>query len=132
MLVVGIEKNIWFSSESLRLPHWALLWRTTSLESKIQWNNLGSFLGKERTQKIMTPPCPQKSIQLVFCQYLLKIFTKFQKEGQFWNLLILRISKLTLIFNFGQVEAEIFKLLDTRGHFHFSHEFDRFIQFQQL
>ena len=37
------------------------------------------------------------------------------------NLLVLRISKLSLIFHFGQVEAEIFKLLDTRGHFQFSH-----------
>ena len=41
------------------------------------------------------------------------------KSFQFWNLLVLRISKLSLIFNFGQVEVEILGLEHTRGHFQF-------------
>ena len=56
----------------------------------------------------------------IFGQYLHEIFTKFKKEGQFCNLLVLSFSKLTLLLIFGQVEAEKIEVKDTRGHFHFS------------
>ena len=36
-----------------------------------------------------------------------------------------QISKLSLLLNFGQVEAEILGLEHTWGHFHFSHEYVR-------
>ena len=55
----------------------------------------------------------------IFGQYLREIFTKFKKEGQFCNLLVLSFSKLTLLLIFGQVEAEKIEIKDTRGHFHF-------------
>ena len=41
-------------------------------------------------------------------------------------MLVLRISKLSLLLIFGQVEAEIIEVKDTRGHFQFSHFFARF------
>ena len=41
--------------------------------------------------------------------------------GKLWNLLVLRISKLSLLLIFGQVEAEITDVKDTRGHYQFSH-----------
>ena len=46
---------------------------------------------------------------------------QIQKKGQFWNLLILRISKLTLLLIFDQVKAEKIEVKDTKGHFQFSH-----------
>ena len=55
----------------------------------------------------------------VFGQYLREIFTKFKKEGQFCNLLVLSFSKLPLLLIFGQVEAEKIEVKDTRGYFHF-------------
>ena len=70
----------------------------------------------------------KKSVQFVFWQYLPQIFTKFKKEGQFWNLLVLRISKLSLIFDFRLVEAEILGLEQTRGHFQFLQFLQEFIQ----
>ena len=60
-----------------------------------------------------------------FGQYLCEIFTKFKKEGQFCNLLILSFSKLTLLLIFGQVEAEKIKVKDTWGHYNFSHDYVR-------
>ena len=59
----------------------------------------------------------------IFGQYLCEIFTKFKKEGQFCNLLILSFSKMTLLLIFGQVEAEKIEVKETRGHFYFSHEY---------
>ena len=41
------------------------------------------------------------------------------KVKYFWNLL--RISKLSLLLIFGEVEAEITDVKDTRGHYQFSH-----------
>ena len=60
-----------------------------------------------------------------FWLYLHQIFTKFKKQGQFWNLLALRIPKLTLLLNFGQLEAEKMKAKDTSGQFHFSNNYER-------
>ena len=39
--------------------------------------------------------------------YLSFYLAKYQKQGQFWNPQNKQISKLTLLFEFGQVEAEI-------------------------
>ena len=41
-------------------------------------------------------------------------------------MLVLRISKLFLLLIFGQVEAVIIEIKDTRGHFQFSHNYARF------
>ena len=56
-----------------------------------------------------------------FLQYLHQIFKNLLKQGQFWYLLVLSFSKLSLLLIFGQVKAEKIELKDTRGHFHFSH-----------
>ena len=40
-------------------------------------------------------------MSLVFnIEYFSQFFIKFKDQGQFWNLLVMRISKLTLIFVF--------------------------------
>ena len=39
--------------------------------------------------------------------YLRFYLAKYQKQGQFWNAQNKQISKLTLLIEFGQVEAEI-------------------------
>jgi len=41
-------------------------------------------------------------------------------------LLVLGISGLTLLLNFGQLEAEMIEVKDTMGHFHFSQEYVSF------
>ena len=46
--------------------------------------------------------------------------------------MVLRISKLSLILNFGQVEAEILGLNHIRGHFHFSHEYVSYYPFSAV
>ena len=56
-----------------------------------------------------------------FLQYLHQIFKNLLKQGQFWYLLVLSFSKLSLLLIFGQVKAEKIELKDTGGHFHFSH-----------
>ena len=52
---------------------------------------------------------------VVFCFALLlpKILDDFQDQGQFWNLLVLTISKHPLLVQFDQVLAEIFEVKDT-------------------
>ena len=63
----------------------------------------------------------KKTPGFVICQYLHEIFTKFKKESQFCNLLVLSFSKLTLLLIFRQVEAEKIEVKETRGHSYFSH-----------
>ena len=48
--------------------------------------------------------------------------------GVFWNSQVLSFSKLSLLLIFGQVEAEIFEVKDTRGHNQFSHNYARFFR----
>ena len=50
-----------------------------------------------------------------------EIHCVYKKKGQ----LGLRISKLILLLIFGQIEAEKIEVKDTRGHFHFSHDYVR-------
>ena len=56
---------------------------------------------------------------VVFCFALLlpQILDYFQNQGQFWNLLVLTISKHPLLVQFDQVLAEIFEVKDTWYHF---------------
>ena len=42
-------------------------------------------------------------------------------KTKFWNLLFLRISKLSSLLIFGQVETEIIEVKDIRVYFQFSH-----------
>ena len=58
--------------------------------------------------------------------FVLAIFTgsiwpNSRSKFQFWNLLVVRISKLNLLLIFVKVEPEIIEDKDTRGHFHYSH-----------
>ena len=60
----------------------------------------------------------EKFSNCFFWQCIHQIFTKL---SQFWSLLILKISKVSLVLKFGLVEAEIIEVKDTRGHFKFLH-----------
>ena len=70
-------------------------------------------------------PCPQKNLEVCFLAIYQLLLGQIQKV-RFWKLQVLRISKLSLLLIFGQVEAEIFEVKDTRGHFQFSHNYARF------
>ena len=52
---------------------------------------------------------------VVFCSALLlpQILDYFQNQGQFWNLLVLTISKHPLLVQFDKVLAEIFEVKET-------------------
>ena len=54
---------------------------------------------------------------LIFCfaQLLLQIFINYQNQGQFWNLHILRIPKLSLKVKFDQDLAEKIEVQDNRS-----------------
>ena len=56
---------------------------------------------------------------VVFCFALLlpQILDYFQNQGQFWNLLVLTISKHPLLVQFDQVLAEIFEVKEIWYHF---------------
>ena len=43
-------------------------------------------------------------------EYLSQFFIKFKDQGQFWNLLVMRILKLSLIFKIDDKLTEIFKV----------------------
>ena len=63
---------------------------------------------------------PQYSIshkRLIFCfaQLLLQILVNYQNQGQFWNLHVLRIPKLSLKVKFDQDLAEKIKVKDNRS-----------------
>ena len=55
---------------------------------------------------------------VIFCFALLlpQILDNFQNRGQFWNLLVLTISKHPLHMQFDEILAEIFEVKDTRYH----------------
>ena len=72
-----------------------------------------------RVGKIFT--CPiysggNKFVIFCFALLLLQILDNFQNQGQFWNLLVLTISKHPLHVQFDQVLAEIFDVKDTWYH----------------
>ena len=52
----------------------------------------------------------QKSSLVFNLEYLSQFFIKFNDQGQFRNLLVMRIPKLTLNFRFDAVLTEIFKV----------------------
>ena len=54
----------------------------------------------------------RKSWIFCFAQLLLQILVNYQNHGQFWNLLVLRIPKLSLKVKFDKNLAEIFKVKD--------------------
>ena len=49
---------------------------------------------------------------LFVLKYLSQFFINFENQGQFWNLLVMRISKLSLICRFDKELTEIFKVKD--------------------
>ena len=52
-------------------------------------------------------------MSLVFnIEYFSQFFIKFRDQGQFWNLLVMRIQKLTLIFELDAALTEISKVED--------------------
>ena len=53
----------------------------------------------------------------MFSFFLHQILVKFDYQYQFWNLLVVSFSKLSLLLIFGQVKVEKIELEDTRGHF---------------
>ena len=57
-----------------------------------------------------------KFIIFCFALLLLQILDNYQNQGQFWNLLVLTISRHPLYVQFDQVLAEIFEVKDTRYH----------------
>ena len=57
-----------------------------------------------------------KFVIFCFAQLLLQILDNYQNQGQFWNLLVLTISKHPLHVQFNQVLAEIFEVKDKRYH----------------
>ena len=54
----------------------------------------------------------QKSSIVFNLEYPSQFFIKFKDDGQFWNLLVMRISKLTLIFEVYAAISEMFKVED--------------------
>ena len=57
-----------------------------------------------------------KFVILCFAQLLLQILDNYQNQGQFWNLLVLTISKHPLHVQFNQVLSEIFWVKDAWYH----------------
>ena len=57
--------------------------------------------------------CDPKFVLFCFALLLPQILDDFQNQGQFWNLLVLTISKHPLLVQFDQVLAEIFEVKDT-------------------
>ena len=57
-----------------------------------------------------------KFVIFCFALLLLQILDNYQNQGQFWNLLVLTISKHPLHVQFDQVLAEIFEVKDTWYH----------------
>ena len=57
-----------------------------------------------------------KFVIFCFALLLLQILNNFQNQGQFWNLLVLTISKHPLHVQFDQVLAEKFEVKDTGYH----------------
>ena len=91
-----------------------LLNHSTPLETPLIWAWLWSSSYSFRYIFARTHSTP-------FWQYLSFCLAKFKKWGLFWNLQVLRISKLSLLLIFGHIGAEIFEVKDTRGHFQFLH-----------
>ena len=58
----------------------------------------------------------RKSTRCFPC-FLHDFLVKLDSQWQFWNLLVMRIPKLSLIFEFDEVLAEIFKVKDNWEHF---------------
>ena len=54
------------------------------------------------------------TLSLLYPQYLSFFLVKLKKKGQFWKAEVMQISKLSLLFNFGKVEAEILGLEHTK------------------
>jgi len=53
-----------------------------------------------------------RKLSLAFnLEYLSQFFIKFKDQGQFWNLLIMRILKLSLIFKIDDKLTKIFKVI---------------------
>ena len=51
-------------------------------------------------------------MSLVFnIEYFSQFFIKFKDQGQFWNLLVMRILKLLLIFETDEELTEIYQIL---------------------
>ena len=71
-------------------------------------------------------PCPKRNSEVCFMAISQLQLGQIQKKGQFLNLLVLRFLKLSLLLIFGQVQAEIIEVNDTRGHFQFLHFYARF------
>ena len=57
-----------------------------------------------------------KFVIFCFALLLLQILDNYQNQGQFWNLLVLTISKHPLHVQFDQVLAEIFEVKDEWSH----------------
>ena len=53
-----------------------------------------------------------KSLIFGFAQLILQILVNYQNQGQFWNLLVLRILKLSLEVKFDQDLNELMKVKD--------------------
>ena len=83
-----------------------------------------------RLKRIMSGALDVKSVTencfYIFCFLAITTSNLCQiQKVRFWNLLFLRISKLTLLLIFGQVEAEKIEVKDTKGHILYSHEYVR-------
>ena len=54
-----------------------------------------------------------RKLSLAFnLEYLSQFFIKFKDQGQFWNLLVMRILKLSLM---PEIDAEITKIFKVKG-----------------
>ena len=60
--------------------------------------------------------CDHKFVVFCFALLLPQILDKFQNQCQFWNLLVLTVSKHPLQVQFNQVLAEIMEVKDTWYH----------------
>ena len=69
------------------------------------------------TGQIVTYSISHNSLLFCFAQLLLQIFVNYQNQGQFWNLHILSIAKLSLKFKFDQDLPEIIKVKDNVNMF---------------
>ena len=92
------------------------------------WRQFGNFgclawYGCNRIKFQKSGSSPYNTSDLRFNLYLISRYIHSTKNlpslifWQSWNLLLLRISKLSLLFTFVKVEAEIVRVKDTRDHF---------------
>ena len=84
---------------------------------------LAVWYGCNRIKFQKSGSSPYNTSDLRFNLYLISRYIHSTKNlpslifWQSWNLLLLRISKLSLLFTFVKVEAEIVRVKDTRDHF---------------